>query len=249
MITNMNDFVSYIRLMLGSPVVNIEVADEQIVQLVEDCTDIFLRYTYGDATYKDAITINISAGVSAYQLPSYVSNVLEINGNNSDADINRLFSVQHEVLYNQFYNGGVVGNGGGMEANMGGAYSIGSFNMSMMYLADISNTFMKQYTCQYSNNTNTLRIYPTPEISHPSMLIIWRTENPTDLYNNILLKKLATAKVKILWGEILGKFGQIGLPGGGTISGQVQMDRGEKEYDAALQSIILETTPPSFMVG
>ena len=121
--------------------------------------------------------------------------------------------------------------------------------MSQMYLTDISNTFMKQYNCFYSNNTNTLRIWPTPEISHPSMLIIWRTENAQDLYNNILLKKLATARVKILWGEILGKFGQIGLPGGGVISGQVQIERGEKEYEAALQSIILETTPPSFQVG
>jgi len=107
---------------------------------------------------------------------------------------------------------------------------------------------LRNYYCQYSNNTKILRIFPTPEISHPSMLTIWRNENATDLYNNILLKKLAVASCKILWSSILAKY-SINLPGGGSLNWQAYMDRGEKEYDAAMQAIVLESRAPEFFVG
>jgi len=247
MITDLPSFINYVRLKLGMPVVNVEIDDTQIIQNIEDCTDIFYRYTYGNATYRDTMIINVSAGVSAYQLDSTVNSVLDISKPNGD-DLNKLFTPQHELLYGQFQNGSFLGTGGG-QGNLGGAYVMSNYDTTMTYLTEIDNTFEKMYVCTFSENTNTLRIWPCPEQSHPSMLTIWRKEAASDLYNNILLKKLVVAACKISWAEILSKYGQIGLPGGGSVDGHVMLERGEKEYDAALQAIILETHPPIMLIG
>ena len=248
MINNIQDFENYIRLKLGAPILNIELDSTQIIQEVSDAVDTFLRYTYGDSTYRDNIVIMVSAGISAYQLPNYVSNVIDINGPNGDNDLNKLFTPMHELLYNNFYNGGVIGNGNGVAANIGGAFNISNYSENMMYLSEINGTFLRSYYCAYSNNTNILRIWPTPEISHPSMLTIWRNENAVDLYNNILLKKLAVASCRIAWAGVLSKYA-ISFPGNGTINWQAYMDRGEKEYESAMQAIVLETRSPEFFVG
>jgi hypothetical protein len=242
----MNDFVDYVRMMLGASIINIELTDDQILQTIEDSLDIFNRYTYGEATYRDTIIISISAGVSAYQLDSTVNSVLDISKPNGD-DINKLFTPQHELLYSQFQNGSFLGTGGG-EGNLGGGYAVGNYVTTLTYMTEIDNIFEKSYVCTFSENTNTLRIWPCPEQSHQSMLTIWRKENSSDLFNHILLKKLVRAKCMILWGLILGK-NLITLPGGSTINYQMYLDRGTKEEEEAISDIKMETNPPIMLIG
>ena len=51
----------------------------------------------------------------------------------------------------------------------------------------------------------------------------------TDIYNDMWLKKYATALVKFQWGENLSKFSGIALPGGVTLDGQQMKDEAKEE--------------------
>lgn len=250
MINSVQDFVSYVRMMLGSPVQNVELDDSQIVQIIEDSVQTFQRYTYGEAVFRDVLTMNLSAGVSAYQLTSSVDSILDI-GFRDETDINTLFTVEHNLLYQQFLNGSVVGGlgvGGASTGNLGGAYSMSNYTSNMMYLKTISDNFERLYYAQFSPNSYVMRVWPTPVMNNTAMMTIWRKEEAVNLFNNILLKKLVVAKSMILWGDILGKY-QISLPGTGAINYQIYIDRGTKEQDEAIEAMKAETIPPIFMVG
>lgn len=250
MITSIQDFVQYVKLMLGKPVQNVELDDSQIIQVIEDSVQIFQRYTYGEAVFRDVLSIQLSAGVSAYQLTSAIDSIMDI-GFADNHDINTLFTVEHNLLYNSFMNGSVVGGlgvGGNSTSNMGGAYSMSNYTSNMMYLKTIADNFERTYYAQFSPNSYMMRVWPTPVMSNIAMLTIWKKEEAINLFNNILLKKLVLAKSSILWGTILGKY-QISLPGSGNINYQIFIDRGTKEQDEAIESMKLETYPPLFFVG
>ena len=51
----------------------------------------------------------------------------------------------------------------------------------------------------------------------------------TDVYNDMWLKKYATAKVKYQWGENLSKFQGIALPGGVTLDSERMKTEAQEE--------------------
>ena len=50
-----------------------------------------------------------------------------------------------------------------------------------------------------------------------------------DIFNDIFLKKYATAKLKLQWGQNLIKFDGIQLPGGVTLNGRQLVDDAKEE--------------------
>jgi len=248
MITSIQDFVQYIKLMLGSPVQNVEVDDSQIIQIIEDSVQTFQRYTYGEAVFRDVMYLPLSAGINVYQLTSAVDSILDIQFKDN-TDINTLFTVQHNLLYPALQNGIFGGTAGGAQTgNIGGAFNLTNYNVNMLYLKTIEDMFARTYYAQYSPNSNVMRVWPTPEVSGMAMLTVWRKEEAISLFNNILLKKLVLAKTMILWGNILGKYSMT-LPGSGTINYQIFIDRGTKDEEAALEAMEKESYPCLFFVG
>lgn len=248
MITSLLSFRNYLKTMLGNPVTNVEVDDTQIDQVIEDSVQIFQRYSYGDATYRDVLTLSLSANVSAYQLDSSIDSILDITTPNFNT-ISDLFTPQHNLLYNSWINGAYPGGGGtGQTQGMGGAFNLANYNIGMIYLKEIEDMFVRKYTCQYSPNSNIVRVWPTPMQDDVAMMTVWRKESAIPLYNNPLVKKLALGKTRVLWGLQLGKYA-ISLPGGSSINYQIYIDRGQKEEEEAINDIKMETYPPIFMVG
>ena len=80
------------------------------------------------------------------------------------------------------------------------------------------------------------------------MLTVYRKETAINLYNNVLLKRLARAKVELLWGKILRKYSMT-LPGGGGINADSIIADAKEELQAAIESIRLETDPPIVLIG
>lgn len=250
MITSISDLVRYVKIKLGSPVVNVELDDSNIIQEIEDSVQIFQRYTYGEAVFRDVIQLQLSAGVSAYQLTSAIDSIIDISFQDNK-DINTLFTVEHNLLYAQFMQGtmgGAMGGGVAATSNLGGAYSMSNYTTNMMYLKTISDNFERLYYAQFSPNSYQMRVWPTPVESNIAILTVWKREDAVNLFNNILLKKLVVAKCSILWGTILGKYAMT-LPGGGNINYQIFIDKGTKEQDEVLEAMRLETDPPLFFVG
>ena len=62
----------------------------------------------------------------------------------------------------------------------------------------------------------------------------YRILNPdtyTDVYNDMFLKKYATALIKKQWGNNLKKFEGVQMPGGVTLNGQKIYDEAVEEID------------------
>lgn len=69
-----------------------------------------------------------------------------------------------------------------------------------------------------------------------------------DLWDDEILKDLAVGECKILWGNILRKFGQVVLPGGVTLDGQKILDEGREDVKELLKDLA-NSNPIIFMMG
>jgi len=250
LITNEAEFISYIKRMLGNPVINVEVADINVTDCIYDAIQEFQRYNYGEGSVRDVLTINLINGVSAYSLSGLgIDSVLDIQLTNGIYNINQLFSPTHMLLYNQFQSGqypGGTGNGGA--AGLGGSGVLGNYQIQMMYLSEIQEMFQRRYVCDYSEWSQTLKVRPTPNQDDIGILMVFRKESAINLYNHPLVKKLAIAKVKKIWGRTLSKY-SISLPGSGSITGQEIRQEGIEEEKELIESIRMEGSPPIFLVG
>ena len=86
-------------------------------------------------------------------------------------------------------------------------------------------------------NTHMNRLYLDMDIDNVSageylLIECYRKLDPTDftdIYNDMWLKRYATALVKYQWGENLSKFSGIALPGGVTLDAQQMKDEAKEE--------------------
>jgi hypothetical protein len=69
-----------------------------------------------------------------------------------------------------------------------------------------------------------------------------------DLWDDEVLKELAVAECKVVWGNILKKFGQVVLPGGVTLDGQKIYEEGKEEFDRITTHMLFQN-PVDFFMG
>ena len=72
----------------------------------------------------------------------------------------------------------------------------------------------------------------------------------TEVYNDLFLKKYATALIKRQWGENLKKFEGVQLPGGVTLNGKTIYDEAVDEINKIEEEMNLKwELPPDGMIG
>lgn len=98
-----------------------------------------------------------------------------------------------------------------------------------------------------SGHTIALRVYENVD---PEAADVGVTDAipAADLWDDELLLQLSVAQCKIVWGNILKKFGQVVLPGGVTLDGQKMYDEGKGEFESAT-SQMLNSSPMDFFMG
>lgn len=237
-ITSITEFRSYLLSMLGSPVITIELAQEQMDNIIYDTIQDFQRYNYSDGSFRDYLVIDISANQITYDLSgTNVEAVVDLMlSTGSQGNINVLFSPVNMLL----------GGGSGI-MNMTN-YALGDYYSAMMYLKEITNTFSVKYNVAYNSTKEQLTITPTPTENMRGMIEIYRREISETLYNHPLVKKLALARCKVLWGRNIGKF-TVTLPGGGSYNGIEIRSEGEAEEEDIMNKINQESEPCDFFMG
>jgi hypothetical protein len=240
------DFIQYIKYALGFPSINVELDCTQLGNIIDDCVQEFRRYNAGEGSYEDYAIFNISAGVNTYSLSAEdIQNVYDLQSSFGINGINTLFSPTHILLYADWVQrGNYPGGSGGLG---GQGLVLTEYDLAMNYLEEISNRFGRKFQVRYREQAKELKVFPTPTEDSVGILCLWRNELATNLYNHSLVKKLAVARAKVMWGGILRKF-VMTIPGGGSISGADIVAEGKEEETKALDSIRLESTPPRFFV-
>lgn len=234
---------NYIKMMLGAPVINVELHDIQMDQIIEDSAELINRYNYGDGSYRDYLVFHATNGVDEYDLSGNdIQDIYDFDFSSGASGINTLFSPAHTLLYNDWVVKGNYPGGGSNNLHLT------EYQISMSYLEDIKRYFSREYIVDWLPNKQMLKLTPTPNEDLDGILFLYKKSKVRDLYNNILFKEICVAKAKKLWGFILTKISGVQLPGGGTIDGNAILSEGKEEEEKILQKINDESEPIDFFV-
>lgn len=254
-ITDLTGMKNYVLTELGYPVTNVEIAESQLEQVIENSVNDFRRYNANEGMYRDYFLLQTAAGQQDYYVSAVTDYTTSATLDNVDSvydfhvsvgigGINTLFSPAHILLYNEYVNaggypGGPWGGGTGLV--------LANYQAAMMYLDLIERMFSKQYTVDYLPGRKVLRVVPTPDEAFIGVLEILRKEYAYNLYNNMLVKRLAVARALIMQGRNLNKYSG-SLPGGLTINSQALIDEGKAEEEKWLERMWEESEQPDFHI-
>lgn len=238
----------YIKRKLGAPVLEINVDDDQFDDRIDEALQYFHNYHYDGTvkmylkhqmtnTKKTAMKTNedfveSSAGTHAYTdeafkqqqnyivLPEFVMSVLNIFPFNDKHNLN-MFDLRYQLRLNDLYD---------LTAT-----NVLYYEQVQQHIQLLDNILVGRTPIRYNQHMNRLYLdMDFAAIEDNEFLIIecYRKVDPndfTDIYNDMWLKKYATALCKYQWGENLSKFQGIALPGGVTLDGQQIKQEAQEE--------------------
>ena len=274
-----SQFIDYCKRQLGAPVLEINVADEQIEDIVDDALQYFQeRHFDGVAqTYlKYKVTDDdIDRGKGPGQ-----TGVTGITTTSASATINGT-EIQFDYEENSNYleiPPAIIGctkvfhfDGANTITNnmfsvkyqlflndiyFFGAMEMLTYAMTKTYLSDIEFLLTTQKQIRFNQRQDRLYLdIDWSSLRAGDYLIIdcWRAMDPTDytrVWNDSFLKPYTVALIKKQWGQNLLKFNGVKLPGGIEMNGRQIYDDAEKELDR-IREIMSNTyeLPPLDMIG
>ena len=269
--------IDYAKRQLGYPVLEINVADEQFSDLLDDAVQIYqerhydgimrmyLKYkiTQEDIDRGQARGGNKTAGITTTTGTSTVGLTttfdFEENQNYiqmppSVIGVNQIFKIRSDTVYDGLFNIRY-------QLFLNDLYQFGSidllqYTMVQTYLEDI--TFLLNPDVRYRFNIRQDRLYidvDWAQINKDDFFVIdcFRILDPDDftkVYNDQFLKRYFTALCKRQWGQNLIKFQGVQLPGGIQLNGRQIYDDGVAELAEIRAKMASDyEMPPLDMIG
>lgn len=238
----------YIKRRLGAPVLEINVDDDQFDDRIDEALQYFREYHYDGSirtylkhqitndkrtTFKtDETFTENTAGSHVYTdeqvkhqnnyivLPEFVLSVIQVFPFNDKHNLN-MFDLRYQLRLNDIYD---------LTAT-----NILYYEQIQQHISMLDQILVGQTPIRYNTHMN--RLYLDMDIDNVSageylLIECYRKLDPTDftdIYNDMWLKRYATALVKYQWGENLSKFSGIALPGGVTLDAQQMKDEAKEE--------------------
>lgn len=224
-VTTREQLKDYCLRRLGAPVIEINVADDQIEDRIDDAFQFYRDYHYDavEMVYlKHQITAEDIANLYV-PIPDSVVGVSRILPFSDRSDGMNIFSIRYQILINDLY-------------------SLMSTNLIYYYqvkqeLELINQVLVGTKPVRFNRHMNRLYIDMdwAGDVNVGDYIIVecYRILDPEtyrDVYNDRFLKQYTTALFKRQWGENLKKFAGVQLPGGVTINA-------DKIYEDALDEI------------
>ena len=270
--------IDYAKRQLGFPVLEINVADEQFQDLLDDAIQIYqerhydgiarmyLKYkiTQDDIDRGQARGGDSTLGISTTTTTSTVglSTTFDLEENNnyiqmppSVIGVNNIFKVRSDTVYDGLFNIRY-------QLFLNDLYAFGSidllqYSMVQTKLEDI--TFLLNPNVRYRFNIRQDRLYidvdwaAAVNVDDYFVIDCFRILDPEDftrVYNDPFLKRYFTALCKKQWGMNLIKFQGVQLPGGIQLNGRQIYDDGVRELDEIRSKMSSDyEMPPLDMIG
>ena len=243
-------FKDYCFRSLGSGVVDINVSDDQADDRIDEALQYFAQYHYdgvermylkhlvteaevtraranatttGTDTVDSSITASWLEGNNYIPLPSAVISVLQVfplSGTGTGAN---MFDVRYQLHLNELFD---------MSST-----SIIHYEMMMNKLDFLQHILVGETPIRFNQHQNRLYIdadWSTDFVGGEDYIVIecYRKLDPTtyiDIYDDIYLKRYATALIKRQWGSNLSKFSGVAILGGVTMNGENIYTQAEEE--------------------
>ena len=270
--------IDYAKRQLGYPVLEINVADEQFSDLLDDAIQVYqerhydgiarmyLKYkiTQDDIDRGQARGGNSTLGITTTTTTSTVglSTTFDLEENNnyiqmppSVIGVNNIIKVRSDTVYDGLFNIRY-------QLFLNDLYAFGSIDllqyaMVQTKLEDI--TFLLNPDVRYRFNIRQDRLYidvdwaAAVKLGDYFVIDCFRILDPEDftkVYNDQFLKRYFTALCKRQWGQNLIKFQGVQLPGGVQLNGRQIYDDGVKEIDELRAKMSSDyEMPPLDMIG
>ena len=265
--TSKTTFKSYCLRALGFGVIDINVSDDQVDDRIDEALQYFAQYHYDGVekmylkyqitqddidraasndttTATDTVDSNITAtfkeGKNFIPMPSSVVSVIQIFPFD-DQTTNNMFDIRYQLRLNDLYDFSST--------------SIIHYQMTMQQLDFLSHILVGEKPLRFNQHQNRLYIDMdfANDIDVGEFLIIecYRKIDPatyTDIFDDIYLKRYATALIKRQWGANLSKFNGVAMLGGVTMNGDTIYSQAQEEIEK-LEELISVTNSPPMMFG
>jgi hypothetical protein len=269
------ELIDYCLRKLGAPVLEINVAQEQVEDLVDDAIQFFqerhfdgviqnyLKYQItqedidrgrgkvGITTTSINNTINgVTTQYDYKENSNYLpvpSNVIGVNKIYQFEGTNTLSSSMFSVKYQLFLN----------DVYYWGSLELLTYSMVKRYLEDIDWLLNTQKQIRFNKRQDRLYMdIDWSSLTPGQWLIIdcYQVMNPTDftqVWNDSFLKPYLTALIKRQWGyNISNKFRGLKLPGGVELDGRTLVEDAQREIDTLMDKMSSTyELPPLDMIG
>jgi hypothetical protein len=266
--------VDYCLRKLGAPVLEINVAEEQIDDLVDDALQyfyerhfdgvekMFLKYklTQEDKDRGRARGGESSAGiVTTYASSGIGTFAWEENSNyipvpDSVIGVERVFKLSNRTIASNLFNVNY-------QLFLNDIYWFSStellnYYVTKRYLEDIDWIINPERQIRFNKRQNRLYLdtsWDTLQVDDYLLIECYRTLDPNDfvkVWNDSFLKLYLTALIKRQWGQNLIKFQGVKLPGGVELNGRQIYDDAQKDLQDIKDKMMLEfELPPLDLIG
>lgn len=241
-------FTDYCLRQLGYPVVEVNVDDDQVSDRIDEALQYFNEYHFDGVErfylkYQLTQTDIDNGYIPTTDLIIGVRNIFPFSGDATASTNNGLFNLQYQLRLNDLYD----------LTNTSLVYYYSVRN----YIAELDLLLNGTKPIRFNRHQNRLYIDMAwdQNVRVGSYVIVdcYRALDPvtwSSVWNNLWLKRYATALIKRQWAVNIKKFSGLQLPGGVTLDG-------DKLYAEATQEIMdlenqMQTSyslPPDFMVG
>jgi hypothetical protein len=242
------EFIDYCLRKLGYPVVEINVDDDQVYDRVDEAIQYYQEYHYDGVErfylkYQLTSTDITNGYIPLSDLIIGVRNIFPFTGDNTTSTNAGLFNLQYQLRLNDLYD----------LTNTSLVY----YNTVRDYIATLDLLLNGTKPIRFNKHQNRLYIDMAwdQNVQAGSWVIVdcYRALDPvtwTDVWNDIWLKRYATALIKKQWATNIKKFSGLQLPGGVTLDGDKLYAEAHDEIEELENQMQTNySLPPDFMVG
>lgn len=250
MIQNVAQLRNYIKLMLGSPVICIEISDQQLDYIIGDALRYVHRYYFRRGHFRDYLIMELQPGKTHYKICQELETVVDFQTSNWLGDINELFTLPHNALYDSvmsmnsssIFRGSCYGNSAGY------GDMLGNWNASLMWLEQAKIDFGEAYQVRYNEAEKELSVWPTPRKPVRGIMEVYKRQRSIKVFNDIMFRKLVVASAGMVWTNALRKY-SLTIAGGGSLNADSLYSSYKEQYDYCLENIRLESPAGEFYMS
>ena len=258
------EFTDYCLRKLGAPVLEINIDDDQIDDAIDDAFQFFQENCYNgmercylrheltaDDKARFAGKVTTSRGTTDWEeatnyipIPDHVVGITKVFGIVSNSIRSNLWGVEYQLYLNDLY--------------AFGALDILNYFMTKQYLETLDMILNNGSFQQFRYTMRRDRLYLDVDadfLAEGKFLLIeaHRLIDPndaTEMYNDMFVKRYATALIKKQWGMNLIKYNNVQLPGGITLNGRQLYEDALSEIEKIESEVLSKyAIPPLDMIG
>jgi hypothetical protein len=240
-----DDLISYIKLQLGAPIIRVNLTDNQFLTAIDNTLRYYRMYHY-NGSERSIVSYQISQtdiDNKYLTLDKTINGIREVS-----ISANGSMLGWHGITAVSFWDSFMTAAGGDSR------YSVMSYMSLEQQLGDLRSVFNNKVVWNFSRVKYKLNIVTDwSKMVVGDYVIIECTkevdpEEDPEVFNDTWFREMAVQQSKLIWGRVLGKFGNVSLPGGVVIDGAGMQGEAQAKIDELRAEIESKWQMPAMMI-